>query len=69
MGRKWIIIEIFGTLISSNQYTTPSTHQFQLLHHTINISVPTSTPQHQHFTHTLDKTHQSKASGITPHTH
>jgi len=46
--------------ISSNQYTTPSTHQFQPVYHTVYTSVPTS------LTHRL---HISSNQYTTPYTH
>ena len=47
--------------ISSNQYTTPSTHQFQPVYHTVNTSVPTSIPHGLHISsnqYTTHPTHQ-----------
>ena len=47
--------------ISYNQYTTPSTHQFQSVYYTVYTSVPTSTPHRLHISfnqYTTLSTHQ-----------
>jgi hypothetical protein len=47
--------------LSSNQYTTPSTHHFQPVYHTVYTSVPTSIPHRLHISsnqYTTPSTHQ-----------